>query len=841
MPGAPRRVWKVVGLLAALLVLGLLVGIPIVLQLYLSTEYVEERLEEVIGRSVSVERVGLSFRPDLRVRAQGLVIEPDFRVGAVEFALRPTALLAGRLEARRMIFDGVRAELPPSEDEGDAFAALGELSLDPLYAVPALSFENSELVVPDGEPLPLRIRIDRLAIDLVRPEEPAALEVRGHLGRGDGASAFEGTVAVPRIDPEQPLGLQSGTFRLEAREFRPSEFRAALVGALGKDWRADALDVEIEGTRAQGAVSQLELALVLKSGSVRVRAARVDGPARARARLVWEAGAAKFPELALRAAGMRWGEHRFRSPRLELAWNGEWLDVAEARAEAYLGALDLRGSNYKIGRWAESLHLDVREVGALRAVGRARLSFPDGTDSPPRAEEIDLAELSLRGILGELDSGDGASLPAQIARVAWRGASEEEAPVLELDGDVDGGKVRFRAAVGAAGPSQLGFYDVGLDVSAMDPSQLRSVWERYVRAGEVDNLIEGTIRIAESPERGFECELDLAQSAGVSELFGIRLEGAAHFAGNLLRQGTEKLHLDDAMARAARAKWQGHQTESATATFSWAGDELRFETLAFRAYGGLWNLSGATKLGDSPWIHVSGGFEDVSVLAFSARTKSEAAATQLASRGELELRWNPEAQQLEPLSGGGTLEARGGAFRGQKLLAAVAGGLLGAVPGLRGASQRVDPDTENPLRNGRGVFRVDAGRLRFDPLDLSTGDYDLDGSGWLAPDGSIDVRGDLTLTPAGVSKTTHRITASVPFKEAFRLPAVPVQIQGSLYDWDSLEARADMKAIPVATLRGILGLPGRAGSLVRDAGKAARRMGKAAAGVVTGDPEVNKE
>ena len=61
MPGPSRKIWKGLSVIAGILVLGLLVAIPLAVQHYASAEYVEDRLSDLLGRSVTVERVGLSF------------------------------------------------------------------------------------------------------------------------------------------------------------------------------------------------------------------------------------------------------------------------------------------------------------------------------------------------------------------------------------------------------------------------------------------------------------------------------------------------------------------------------------------------------------------------------------------------------------------------------------------------------------------------------------------------------------------------------------------------------------------------------------------------------------
>ncbi len=838
MPGPSRKpsrkLWKGLGLLLAILVLGFLAAIPLVVRHYASAEYVEGRLSDLLGRQVTVARVGLSFRPDLRVRAQGIVLEPDLHVRAVELALKPVPLLSGRLEARRVIFEGVRAELPLDDGTDRPEVQLRAWRLTPLFELPALSFEDSEFTLASTERPNVMIHFDVLSLDPVRPNLPAGLSARGELRTSDSASPFEVEAQLDSIGAEEPLGSQRGAFSLALRNFHATELKAHFADVLGRDWRADPIDLSVEGRYENGSLPDTELSLRLAKGSIRSGAARIDGPGTLRATVSWDGAEAKFRDVVLQTAGVRFRDHRFRSVRTRIDWDGTWLDIGNFSADAYVGSLGLTGSDYRIGRWARPLKLEVKNVDALEMDGRIRFSQATEKGGIPSVEEADVRGLTLRDVRGELDAGSGALLPARVDRVTWESPAEGEKRVLQLEGSVDDGNLRFDARVEAAGPGQEPVYDVVLDVDAMDPSRVRLVWEDFVDAGVVETRVAGKIHIFESPADGFVCDIDLRQHDGITEVFGIRLEEAARFSGRLVKRRDGPMELTDAKARSERVHFEGYEGDEASAAFRWDPSGLTFDRLTFKAYGGAWDLAGTTTLDASPHIRATGFFEDVRIEALRASDGAGGSAMRLGARGDIELVWHPKQRTFETLSGRGDVTVADGATPGQKLLAAVAGGLLKALPVVGRARTMVDPETENPIHHGRGSYEVRNGRLQFDAVELATGDYDLVGTGSLAPSGDLEFRGDLTLTRAGVSKTTQRLTAPVPFKEAFRLPAVPVQLEGSLYDWDSIRARADMKAVPVATLRGIVGLPARAGSIVRDAGKAARRMGEAAAGVVTG-------
>ena len=68
-------------------------------------------------------------------------------------------------------------------------------------------------------------------------------------------------------------------------------------------------------------------------------------------------------------------------------------------------------------------------------------------------------------------------------------------------------------------------------------------------------------------------------------------------------------------------------------------------------------------------------------------------------------------------------------------------------------------------------------------------------------------------------------------REGTMLPAIPVRVSGQI---GSLSYRADASAVPVATLRGVLGLPRRAGKVATGAAGTVRDAAGALGGEVRG-------
>jgi hypothetical protein len=184
------------------------------------------------------------------------------------------------------------------------------------------------------------------------------------------------------------------------------------------------------------------------------------------------------------------------------------------------------------------------------------------------------------------------------------------------------------------------------------------------------------------------------------------------------------------------------------------------------------------------------------------------------AEGHFSGRWTGEARWLDAMAGEGRLELRDGYMPSTRMLRAIGRALVGRVPGVsRTAAEDSGPISRTPLERGHIPFRIDDGRLHTDAFEFVTGDYHVSAHGSLDHELRVQLGGDATLTARGLAKTL----AFVSLPRAFRLPAIPIEASGPL---DDLRFRADVSRVPMATLRGLGRLPGRATDAVRGAGGA---------------------
>jgi hypothetical protein len=172
----------------------------------------------------------------------------------------------------------------------------------------------------------------------------------------------------------------------------------------------------------------------------------------------------------------------------------------------------------------------------------------------------------------------------------------------------------------------------------------------------------------------------------------------------------------------------------------------------------------------------------------------------------------------------------GGVLPSQDLLTSVARSLVRLVPGASHLL-REQPRLAR-LEQATSTFRFEAGRVHTEDLRVRTDDFLASGRGSVGHALDLDFRLDVALTTRGVHEAFALPDVREEFHEAARLPAVPVQVTGST---GSPRFRANASSVPLATLRGLLGLPGRAGAVTRGvAGTARDAAGAVGSGIVGG-------
>lgn len=269
--------------------------------------------------------------------------------------------------------------------------------------------------------------------------------------------------------------------------------------------------------------------------------------------------------------------------------------------------------------------------------------------------------------------------------------------------------------------------------------------------------------------------------------------------------------------------------EDLRASFALAGDVLEIESLDLRAYDGTVHQAGSLVLGEVPSFDLRMEVAGVDVGRLADRAVEGADPTliegEIALRGSLTDRPN----RLEPIRGDGRFLLHGGVLPSQDLLTSVARSLVRLVPG----SSRLL--RERPrlarLEQATSTFRFEAGRVHTEDLRVHTDDFLATGRGSVGHELDLDFHLDVALTTRGVHKAFALPQAREEYHEAARLPGVPVRVSG---DAGGPRFSADASGIPLATLRGVLGLPGRAGAVARGVAGSARDAADAAGGALVG-------
>jgi hypothetical protein len=215
----PRRALAIVLAASALVVLAVGVAIPIVLQRNLSAEAVAARGTDLARRPVTVEAVGITFRPGLRIRAEGVEVEGAASAEAVEVELAWWPLLFRRLEPSELHLRGatllveraggfrVRLLHPP----GARRAGGGVPS-----SLPALEAGDGEIVVVDADGRPTgdpTLRIHDLELAPLRPGRPVPLRLSVAVEPGDAA---RWSVAEARLEAFLELAGDGAPLRISS-------------------------------------------------------------------------------------------------------------------------------------------------------------------------------------------------------------------------------------------------------------------------------------------------------------------------------------------------------------------------------------------------------------------------------------------------------------------------------------------------------------------------------------------------------------------------------------------------------------------------------------------------
>jgi hypothetical protein len=254
-----RRGLIVLLALAAIAFAAFFVAVPIVIDRNLSAEAVAARASALAGRPVTVESVGVTFRPGLRIRAQGLRVEGGGSADAVEVEVAILPLLRRRIEPLELHLKGARLLVHRGADGWPRLRLLHPPGHEPgsgsgpsFPVLPALDASDGEIVLVDAAGRPTgapRLRVLRLELAPVSPQGRIPFEVRLALDPEEGHRAAFGELHVEcqleRLDGE--TRVRSGRLDghdLVARGLRFERFEGRFDYAAG---RVAVHELELDG------------------------------------------------------------------------------------------------------------------------------------------------------------------------------------------------------------------------------------------------------------------------------------------------------------------------------------------------------------------------------------------------------------------------------------------------------------------------------------------------------------------------------------------------------------------------------------------------------------------
>ena len=845
-----------IGLLLALI--GLVV-VPAVITRSLSPQYVGRRASDVLGREVRIRELGLHFAPMPRVRLEGVWVAPDIELDVLDVGLSLVALLQLRLEVARLELEGVHLAVVRRVDGsfGLGGAAPSEPSRTEGVSLPAklpeISLRSSRVDVLDhtfGEqPLSTTFLVDHLELGHALLGGDDSLHGRLRLGAAGerGSLRVDGSIRPPA---EGDLLEGSARFSLEAEQLDP----AVVLPYLPKSWDvrrvngvvSGRVDAQLTSLASPRTGSEIDLELQLPGGVHEIGELSFGDGTQASMHLSWHEGGVEIREGRLESAWAALGDQRGSALAVTFGYAQGRLEVESLHLDALSASLGSEGS----GSWALhvertgsiALAAEPGKPGLLFGLSSAKARDARVTLSGPGDARVHILvdEFSVRDVaLGQRASG---VLAARLG-----------------DGEQGSLSVRSKTRILTRQPelasihTSLEIRGEAIDLALLQPF-LPPEWKVASRGARLD----GVLRLARAPGPGFSGEIDLELAtgalgvgpfdleaparldgrggrdgddlrldaalelgdAGSLQVVGLQLGGPATASG-LLSSSDGALSFRDGRVVAPRASLGPYRASALDAKIVFENAMLSADSLTFEAYGGSWTSRGHLTLGEVPSFEIAVGVQAVHLDDLVNAGREQQAARQpvlLTGEARVSGRWTGEAQWLEPMEGEGRLELHDGFMPSQKLLRAIGLAIVGRVPGVsRLASDGSQSVSRTPLEHARIPFRIANGKFHSDDLDLATGDYHVRGQASLSPALQAHLGGEVVLTAQGVSKALTFGALPDNLRSALRLPAIPFEASGPL---DDLRFRADVGRIPMATLRGLLGLPSRATDAVRGVGGA---------------------
>jgi hypothetical protein len=696
-----------------------------------------------------------------------------------------------------------------------------------------------------------------LDADLVRRQFPSRWDTRSATGTVDGTAELEWQAG--HTDARLDLTLQggeadlagvklAGETRLRGRILLAPDSGTILEGAV--------LDIEslrVDRQQATGLHAEFDYAeATLELHALRMASVAAGIEAAAALGLP---GANSVPiEVQLEEAG----QIAF-SGRLSLV-EGDHPGGAEARGFA-LPALDAHGSVFVLvhdpgpDEQRTRFRIEHLELRDFVEGGTATLDFDT------RVGEDEGGRIKGRGTLGPITRAAHLEQPLQLAVTVEKLQAEHLLPYVPESWPVPGelgpidatvearqqraadlhvdlaahssvgsgdspGRVDVELAVRPRpeSPSEL---EIGLDIHDLDLALLAHDLPSGWGLTETRGMLTGTSTLRGTTDGEIFGKLDLRVASGLIASDELQIRGGLRLRSDLERR-SGRLGISHGELEAEELFFPGGiEGRAGHARGSLLPPVLEVEFARFEAYGGVVENTGSFVLG-SPLRF------EVDVHAAGLDTSALAGAQTEGSQMEIEARlagtWEGSGNWIAPIEGSGKIQLRGGDVTGVNLLRAIALGLVGLIPG----SQHLISERESPqtvLATALIPFHFGDEEIEIEGMDVVTDDYRVRGAMTLSHELAFDVDGTAALTAKGVESTLSMITGAVPFSGTISFPPIPIDVRGSLRKKAETHVGVDVTAIPLATVRGLLGLPIRAGAAVTGAAKRGvdKLMGKAPA------------
>jgi hypothetical protein len=779
---------------------------------------------------------------DGRLRAAGATLE-GHRASDLDVAF---GYARGTLEIESLGLDTLRGSVGQSADlEGGVRWDLdvehtGKIALSGtpelrgfVFGLSAAEARDAELTLTAPGGARLRIHLDRLTLRDFAEGARANLAIEASLGDAgtQGRLWLSADTDTLPSDPDLdalPILLESRSKAVDA---------SLLVPFLPVQWNGGATNARLEGeAKLAGAMAtgfRGPVEFRLSAGVLTLAGIEMEAPALLSGPAVIGAGALGLSPGRLEAARATFRGHAVGGARANFTFGDDRLTIT---------SLDVAGYD---GRWT------VTDAGAgwpeleVHVTHAQRISLYGAPRPWPGAQALRMqlpSKASARDVEGTVRDrarADAPTVSVRVERLEATDSAPDAAVSLAFSATLgergEQGRLEGNARIGPRVAAHLPLA-VHATAKQLDPTLVLLYLPDRWRTGGEPGPIDARVDVTRDDGTGFEGELALEMARGALDAAGVRLGAPVVLRGPFaVREGG--IAFPGGQLEAARAELRGFRAEAVRAQLALESGTLSARPLAFRAYGGTWSQTGSITSDNPPVFQVDATVSGVDLgqlISLGVEIEPAPEPTRLRGEATLRGRWTGGQRWLDSIEGSGSLDLRGGSMPGTGLLQAVGKALVRRVPGVSWAPASVGSVDRTPLESARIPFRVEDGALHTDDFQIATGDYGFVGQGRLSQDLDLYLTGEVSLAAQGVSKVLTLGAIPTGVRRGLRLPAIPIEARGPL---DSVSFRANVSGVPLATVKGLLGLPSRALDLGKGAAGAVRDIG----GRAIGRPPPGKE